>query len=151
MGLFKRCSHTISSAQLEVIGMMYPYSICYYGDLRPKLIWFLITTFPTIDRDTKIIELSEHNGRGRQWGIVLLQRPGEITWELVGQFGHHAWFCTFDYLSLVKRGVVPKNWRGKYRNHGVGARGIRTLKEFFALCDWLDNYPYSMGKIAKAK
>ena len=142
MGLFKRCSHRISPSQLEVIGKMYPYDILCYNDLRPHLVSFLADAFPDADGETKIIDISEHNGRGRQWGIVLLQFPGRDDWELVGHFGHRPWLrpiwkklVDFDYSFLIYFGRTPKSRPGP--DHNYHFQNIRRLKEIPAFCEWI--------------
>lgn len=148
MGLFKRCSHRISTQQLEVIAKMYPYDILCYGDLRPKLMAFLAEEFPGIDEETRIIEASQHNRAGRQWGIVLLQSPGESDWELAGHFGHYVWlffppkrFLNIEYLFLVLFGTSPVSWPGdSYPRPSIQEGNIRRLKDLPAFCSWLDNF-----------
>ncbi|HEY4489397.1 MAG TPA: hypothetical protein VJA87_02855 [Candidatus Paceibacterota bacterium] len=143
MALFKRCSHCILPLQLDVIEKMYPYEIIYYGDLRSKLMTFLADEFADADGDTEIINLSQHNGRGRQWGIILLRFPGEDDWELAAQFGHHIWqrfspkrFIAVDYFSLIRLGTVPESWRGPPDRVPT----VRCLKELTVFCERLDNW-----------
>jgi hypothetical protein len=96
-------SRWIPAADLKTIGQMYPYGTLGYRDLCRETKVFLAEKFAQAN-DAQVIAISGHNGRGRQWGIILLQYANESDWHLVGQFGHGLrlpftnWYLDWSYF-----------------------------------------------------
>jgi hypothetical protein len=143
----KRCTVRIAPKDLYMVDRLYPYTIVEYRDLRPLLMGFLKEHFPNISPETKILAVSQHNGYGAQWGVVVINQPGDITWEIVGKFGTpaHAWHRTplVHYYMLLERGLVPKNFRGhvgKPVNEPVTVSWLKRLAAWHDKCSTISRF-----------
>lgn len=137
----KRCSVRIASEDISVIDRMYPYTIVDYNSLRPLLMQFLREHFDGLSPKAQVLAISQHNGRGKQWGVVVLQRPEDDGWEIVGRFGMpaHAWhrIPPKDYYMLLARGIVPRHCgghEGKRPNEPVTLAWLRRLAAWYDKC-----------------
>jgi hypothetical protein len=144
MNIYKRRSLKIHPQQLEVICKMYPYGSLDHRDIRAESVSFLASEFPNVPGDTELIAVRQHNGRGYQWGIMLLHLPGDSLWTLVGEFGHgsipyKSWYVQdrFAYLCLLRFGVTMSNFQGPPPN---GSMHMILVKDLPAFCHHRDNF-----------
>ena len=114
MSIYEQCSPSVvvDSDQLRAIGEMYPYDTLGYRDVGAMTRAFLENQCADFPPDTLVVTISQHNGRGYQWGVVLLQYPfWKAEWHLFGQFGHERWaICrgvSRRHFSLIKRHTIP--------------------------------------------
>ena len=122
MSIYSRCNHPliVNTPQLHIIEGMYPYNTFGYRDVGAVTRTFLEYECDNFPADTRVIAVSQHNGRGHLWGVVLLQYPfWETEWHLLGQFGHESLTrrrVGWRHLLLVQRGVVPTDMRDNRDN-----------------------------------
>lgn len=115
----------VPAGDLETIGKLYPYDIWYYRDLNAEARAFLTREFSTLPHDTEVIGISNHNGCGFQWGIILLRRPREENWGLVAQFGHGVripfthWTMDWQRFWPIRLAAMRHARWISYRNHHV--------------------------------
>ena len=137
MNIYERCSKSISSNQLETIGKMYPFGTIQYRELRQPTLEFLQSTFPDAPEETEVIAISQHDGYGHQWGIILLQMPEEVDWQLVAHFGHNLGFIGDPYYyKFLVTGITMSEWRGL-----ASPPAVKRLQDLPSHCAWLDD-PY---------
>lgn len=145
MSIYRRCRLVLTEDQLQIINRMYPYGVQYYGDLRKETQEFLRREFPNLPEETRIFASTEHNGRGRQWGVILLCKPGESVWQLVGHFGHRLFMGGLagtilnpDYFRLIWLGKTDPGWLVSHAAHApMTSHDTPSLKSFTRECEWL--------------
>jgi hypothetical protein len=91
MELSSRYAGTIlSSAQVELIKEMYPYGALDYTSLNRVIGAYLQEKYGITDakKNERVLALSQHNGAGWQWGVVLIYDDARRNWILASHFGH---------------------------------------------------------------
>jgi hypothetical protein len=123
MMLYTPCEFVIKDEDLPLIHRMYPYSTMQYRRLELPTLKFLLEHLPHLPAHARIFATSEHNGRGKQWGVVLVRLP-DAPWRLVGHFGHSIFDGLTDiqrdvtYMRFVLSGIASKRYltfRGDYK------------------------------------
>lgn len=114
MSIYKRLHSPIAVKHyhLHTIGQMYPYGTFGYKEMGVLTHIFLQRGDINLPDNARVIAISQHNCRGRQWGIVLIQRTETSDWQLVGQFGHGIsipftrWYISWRYFALIRYGFA---------------------------------------------
>ena len=124
----------VSDGDLEAVLKMYPYCSFNYVDLGHATRAFIRAEFAGEVPATELVATSQHNGYGRQWGIILLKRPGQ-DWMLVAQFGHRDEWERFWFLRKSLRRMIL--WTGFWN----GRRGLRSHTRPRRLADFGEVWP----------
>ena len=133
----------ISSEQMKIIKDMYPYSASNYKELTSG-IKGILSKFPEkkLNRDDQVLALSQHDGCGQIWTIILVNlgdEYGPSEWVLVGHQGHRdnnpltREQIESDHIIPLRRRYisVTKEERAKLRKKGMimvcGSAAVLTL------------------------
>ncbi len=140
MKTYDRCnpSFIVTSKQIRIIQEMYPYRTYRYSELAMLTDEYLKAWCMEFPKDTKVLALSQHNGRGHLWSIILLQYPfWKEEWQIFAHYGHYSplWVLiqpslgiTKKYFQFIEHGKLPKP---------VHKYGKRPLPETMMLNDLL--------------
>ena len=92
---------------LKATSLMYPYDLWQYKDLAAAAKPFLAENFSVWKPYMEVVAITNHNGWGRQWGIIVLHYPYSGTeWLVVAQFGHR--------FSSLRRNIIFAKWLSRY-------------------------------------
>jgi hypothetical protein len=78
----------VAAADVQHLPKLYPYGVWYYKDLDEQARAFITDKLTTYVGSMEVVGVSAHNGKGKQWGLILLRYPGTEGWSIAAQFGH---------------------------------------------------------------
>jgi len=118
-------SFIVNTPQLWTIGRLYPYEVFSHRDVGGSACGFLQQACAGYPDDTYVLAISQHNGHGYQWGVILLRYPfWDEDWHLIAQFGHNDGLRNLSsrhglhsvhppmikkYFKLVEKGSVSES------------------------------------------
>ncbi len=78
----------LTKRELPALGEIYPHELFSYINLGEAARSFLDKNFSVWTPYMEVVGITNHNGHGRQWGIILFHYPNSEEWKIVAQFGH---------------------------------------------------------------
>ena len=113
----------LDESELEALAQLYPYSMFNYTELREEACTFLNERIPCKPQ-SHIVGITNHNGRGRQWGVLCMREAVNVPWQLIVHCGHRP-FGFWWQMKIVK--WVSRYLRRKRRSPFESPLEYRTL------------------------
>ena len=111
----------VTSAHWRALKQIYPYDLWSYTKLNRSASEFLIGNFLEWKSYTDVYATTNHNGNGRQWGIIVLRDRLTFELSIVAEFGHRPG-------GLLWR-IRFTRWLSRYFHHDKPCEA-RQLKTF---------------------
>jgi hypothetical protein len=108
----------LDDAERCAFQQVYPYELFQYYELGRDAKRFLRMRCAEFDEKSRVVGLSNHNGHGRQWGVILKSdRPNPSDWYVVAHCGHWP-FGFWRRMRHIK-------WISRYFRHPPADRIFR--------------------------